>query len=76
MISFSLIFDGSVTGFPRHSEQHCQGEESTELISRTGARQDCLSKHQRKAETKKCSLAVGVMRCKKRPCWLDVALAK
>lgn len=30
----------------------------------------------KKAEIKKCSLAVGVMLCKKRPCWLDVALAK
>lgn len=76
MISFSLSFDGSVSGFPRHSEQHHQGEESTEPVCRSRARQDCLSEHQRKAGIKKCSPAVGVMPCKKRPRWLDVALAK
>lgn len=76
MISFSLIFDASVTGFPRHSEQHSQGEESTEPVCSRRARQDCHSEHQRKAEINKYSLAVGVMLSKKRPCWLDVALAK
>lgn len=47
-----------------------------EPVCRRRARQDCLSNHQRKAEIKKCFLAVGVIVCKKRPCWLDVALAK
>lgn len=76
MISFSLLFDGSVTGFPGHSEQHSQGEESPGPVCGNRARQDCLSEHQRKAKIKKSSLGVGVMLCKKRPCWLDVALAK
>lgn len=38
MISFSLIFDGSVTGFPTCSEQNCQEEESTEPFTSTRER--------------------------------------